>query len=307
VATAIDLFAGLGGFTEAARISGVEVVWAANHWPVAVEFHRANHPDVTHACQDLHQMNWHHVHPHDVLLASPACQGHSRARGKDRPHHDETRSTAWAVVSCAEVHRPTLAIIENVPDFLRWSLYPAWKLAMETLGYAVSPHVVDCADLGTPQNRIRVFIICSRSGSNTPLMLTLPKRLHRPVAGIIEWDQHVWRAIERKGRSRATLARIARGRRDHGERFVMPYYGNGSGLTGRCLTRPLGTVTTRDRWAVVAGDLMRMLQPSEYRRAMSFPDHYHLPKTKKTAVHLLGNAVPPVAAAEVIQAALRAI
>ena len=77
--TAIDLFAGLGGFTEAARISGVEVVWAANHWPVAVEFHSANHPEVSHACQDLHQTNWHHVPPHDVLLASPACQGHSRA------------------------------------------------------------------------------------------------------------------------------------------------------------------------------------------------------------------------------------
>jgi site-specific DNA-cytosine methylase len=35
----IDLFAGVGGFTEAAGRAGQEVVWAANHWRTAVEFH----------------------------------------------------------------------------------------------------------------------------------------------------------------------------------------------------------------------------------------------------------------------------
>ena len=42
---AVDLFAGAGGFSEGARMAGLEVVWAANHWPVAVEWHAANHPD----------------------------------------------------------------------------------------------------------------------------------------------------------------------------------------------------------------------------------------------------------------------
>ncbi|MCG7952668.1 MAG: DNA cytosine methyltransferase [Candidatus Thiodiazotropha endolucinida] len=305
MATAIDLFAGLGGFTEAGRMCGLDVVWAANHWPVAVEFHAANHPEVIHVCQDLRQANWCQVPGHDVLLASPACQGHSRARGKDRPHHDATRSTAWAVVDCVEAHKPRLAIVENVPDFLNWSLFPAWKLAMETLGYAIAPHIVDCADLGVPQNRERVFIVCTRS--KAPLKLSLPKLSHKPVMDLIEWGQHSWRPVETKRRSLATLARVARGRSEFGERFVMPYYGNGSGLTGRCLSRPLGTVTTRDRWAIVDGDRMRMFQPSEYRNVMTFPNTYQLPKTKKTAVHLLGNAVPPVAAAHVIQAAMGAV
>ena len=36
---AIDLFAGAGGFSEGARAAGVNVVWAANHWPAAVAVH----------------------------------------------------------------------------------------------------------------------------------------------------------------------------------------------------------------------------------------------------------------------------
>ncbi len=302
--TGIDLFAGLGGFTQAGQMCGITMRWAANHWPVAVQYHAANHPEVTHACQDLHQANWHQVPAHDLLLASPACQGHSRARGKDQAHHDVTRSTAWAVVSCAEVHRPKIAIVENVPEFLHWSLYPAWKMALAALGYAVSPHLVDCADLGVPQNRERVFIICTRS--QHPLKLTLPRLPHPPAEQLIEWGQHRWSLIDKKGRSAATLARVSRGRQAFGERFVMPYYGNGSGLTGRSLNRPIGTVTTIDRWAVVDGDRMRMLQPSEYRTAMTFPNTYRLPTTKRTAVHLLGNAVPPVAAAVIIRATLEA-
>ncbi|HCJ7273417.1 TPA: DNA cytosine methyltransferase [Vibrio cholerae] len=40
----IDLFAGAGGTTTGAKAAGIDVVWAANHNPVAVEFHAKNHP-----------------------------------------------------------------------------------------------------------------------------------------------------------------------------------------------------------------------------------------------------------------------
>lgn len=53
---AIDLFAGAGGFSTGAQMAGVEVVWAANHWPVAVETHAANHPETAHVCQGQHQV-----------------------------------------------------------------------------------------------------------------------------------------------------------------------------------------------------------------------------------------------------------
>ncbi|WP_261159226.1 hypothetical protein [Serratia liquefaciens] len=37
-------------------MAGVEVIWAGNHWPAAVDTHEKNHPGAIHVCQDLHQL-----------------------------------------------------------------------------------------------------------------------------------------------------------------------------------------------------------------------------------------------------------
>lgn len=302
-----DLFAGAGGFSTGATMAGCEVVWAANHWQAAVDVHAINHPGAAHVCQDLHQADWASVPTHDLLLASPCCQGHSKARGKanGNPQHDASRSTAWAVVSAAEFHRPSVAIIENVPEFLKWSLFPAWRQAMEALGYCLAPMVIDAADHGVPQHRERLFIVATRSKHQ--LILNMPKRDHVPASSFIDFDAGNWQPIEKSGRAAATLRRVAAGRKSFGERFIMPYYGGGSGLTGRCLSRPIGTITTKARWAMVRGDSMRMLSVPESRDAMSFPKNYLLPPQTPLALHMLGNAVCPLLAKKVIAALKEAV
>lgn len=297
---AIDLFAGAGGFSTGALMAGCNVVWAANHWQAAVEVHALNHPGAQHICQDLHQARWEAVPAHDILLASPCCQGHSKARGKasGNPQHDASRSTAWAVVSAAEFHRPAFAVVENVPEFLKWTLFPAWQAAMQALGYSLQPHILDAADHGTPQHRERMFIVLARAKS--PLVLDLPKRTHVPASSFVDFGAGKWQPIDKPGRAPATLARIAEGRRVHGARFISSYYGNERG--GRSLARPIGTITTRDRHAVVDGDRMRMLSVHEARTAMGFPTNYQLPANQRLSMHLLGNAVCPPVARDVINA-----
>lgn len=301
----IDLFAGAGGFSTGAAQAGCRVVWAANHWPIAVQWHAANHPDTTHSCQDLQQADFRDAPDHDLLLASPACQGHSRARGADRPHHDALRSTAWAVVTCAEVHRPAAAIVENVPEFAQWALYPAWCAAMNALGYALAPMVLDSADHGVPQHRRRLFVVATRS--THPVELRLAAREHVPASRVIDFAAGRWAAVHKPGRSPNTLARVAAGRRRFGDRFLAPYYGSGSGETGRSLDRPIGTLTTRARWALIDGDRMRMVLASEGRALMGFPVRYRLPVSEAQAWHLLGNAVAPPQACDVIEALRRAV
>src|SRR5690625_5452047 len=151
----------MGGFSEGATAAGVDVLWAANHWPAGVEVHAANHPNTRHLIQDLHEADWTQVPEHDGLMASPACQGHSRARGKDRPHHDAARNTAWAVVNAAVVLRPPVIICENVPEWTSWVLMPALRKALEALVYSMADHIVGAGDHRVPQNRVRVFIIAS--------------------------------------------------------------------------------------------------------------------------------------------------
>lgn len=295
---AIDLFAGAGGFSTGAAMAGCKVVWAANHWPAAVQVHANNHPATLHVCQDLQQADWTQVPPHNLLMASPACQGHSRARGKERPHHDAQRSTAWAVVSAAECHRPEVVLVENVPEYARWVLFPAWCAAMHALGYALAPMILDAADHGVPQHRRRLFIVGTRS--KHPITLDLPRHDHVGAGQVVDFTRGDWTRVADKVPT--TRARVCRGRERFGARFVMPYYGSGSGLTGRALERPIGAITTKNRWGVVDGERMRMLATDETRAFMGFPEGYRLPAGVTEATFMLGNAVCPPVARDVINA-----
>ncbi|MFC9941239.1 DNA cytosine methyltransferase [Nocardiopsis alba] len=104
-----------------------------------------------------------------------------------------------------------------------------------------------------------------------------------------------------------TRARLERGlnryaRRD-GDAFVVedlvsPYYGT---ATPRPASRPLPTITTRDRHGLLIGgrygsldDLSyRMFTAAEYARAMGFPKEYVLLGEREDQVRQVGNAVSP--------------
>lgn len=105
------------------------------------------------------------------------------------------------------------------------------------------------------------------------------------------------------------LTTVAAGGIHHG--LLMSYYGHGQ---AQPTMRPVPTVPTRDRFALVDPDVavddcgFRMLEPQEVAAAMAFPDGY-IPSdlSKQDRVKLAGNAVtPPVmtAIAERIMAAL---
>lgn len=302
----VDYFAGVGGFTEAARGAGAEVVCAINHWPRAVEAHRLNHPDVDARCEDLTRYDPRDLPAFDVLVASPACQGHSRARGVARggtrdQRWDPSRATAWSVIDTAETCRPRGVVVENVGDFLRWELFDLWRASLARLGYDVRHAVLDSSAWGVPQERLRVFVWAVRGKAAPPV--EVPRASLVPVADVLDFDAGAWSLVSE--RVEATRARVARGRREFGARFVMAY--NGATLTGRSLARPIGTVTAADRWAVVDGDRMRMLRVEELRACMGFPARYLLPSSRSDATKMLGNAVVPSVARSVVRAVMEAV
>lgn len=280
----------------------MKIVAGANHWPRAVETFRAAHPEAQARCQDVALMDPRDLPAFDVMLASPACQGHSRARGKDQPHHDAQRATAWAVVQVAEVCRPRLFAVENVPEFAQWPLYRHWRAALSELGYRITERVLDAAEHGVPQERRRLFVC----GSLRRLPVIESARLDPvPASTFVRFDDHAeWSPINRPGRSSKTLRNVAAARAEHGPRSLLSYYGTTRG--GRSLSRPVGTITTHDRYAVLDHDRMRMLSVDELRVAMGFPDDYPLTGTRSEQVHQLGNAVVPAVAAHVVRQLLEA-
>ncbi len=298
---AIDLFAGAGGFTTGATAAGVEVAWAANHWPFAVATHELNHPSTRHECQDLRQADWTRLPAFELLLASPACQGHSQAsQPKRRTYHDAMRATAWAVVDCADVTEPRALVVENVPDFRRWRLYPEWRSALVRLGYALTELEVRASHHGVPQRRDRLFIVGTKSGAAP----CLPRGMTEPAFGpCIDWRDGEWRPVELA--SAGARERIARAQRNHGPRCLVQHV---TGHPGVPLDEPIRTITTKDQWAVVDGARYRPLTVRETARAMGFPEGYRFPDGagRRDRVLALGNAVPPPVARDVVAATVRA-
>ncbi|MCZ1006375.1 DNA cytosine methyltransferase [Streptomyces lydicus] len=94
------------------------------------------------------------------------------------------------------------------------------------------------------------------------------------------------------------------------EHLLVPYYGNGQ---ARPVSEPIGALTTRDRYALVRGDVdindvrFRMLEPHEIGRAMSFADSYTVLGSKRERVRQYGNAVTPNAAEILLCALVEAI
>jgi DNA (cytosine-5)-methyltransferase 1 len=294
---AVDLFAGWGGFTLGAHMAGLDVVWAANHWDLAISTHSLNHPHTAHTCQDLQQADWTQLPEFDVLLASPACQGHSRAsQPRRRAYHDALRSTALAVIDCADICSPQAVVVENVPEFTRWRLYSWWRKGLEQLGYQVEERVLRASQCGVPQRRTRLFVIATRPGVN--VAENRPDDEEPSFEPCLEQDgttTHLWRPVA--AATPGVQQRIAAGRARHGRRFLTQHT---TGHGGVPLNEPIRTITTAaGHWNLVDGDRYRPLTGRELARGMGFPDTYVWPADATVAevTRGLGNAVcPPVAA-----------
>jgi DNA (cytosine-5)-methyltransferase 1 len=242
-------------------------------------------------------------------MASPCCQGHSRAKGSTKDWSEKSRSTAWCVYSCAVANRPQVIVVENVPEFRTWSedaddgyVFRAWRDLISRIspGYHYSDIVVDAADLGVPQHRERLFMVFTRKDVAGPVQFEIPRRAHVPAASILGSGGRWSKVSDKAATTRGFVERTTQRRYDVGTPFLVPYFSKTlrTGL-GRGLDRPVGTITTKARYAVVddSHQWLRMFSVDEYRRAMGFCDDYVLPASQEAAVRQLGNAVcPPVAA-----------
>lgn len=296
----VDYFAGAGGWTTGARQAGATVLEAYNHWPRAVETHSRNHPETHHVCQDLAIANHSKVADHDLFIASPSCVGFTRARGKERKGHDEMRATMWCVVDLLEAKRTPQFLVENVPEARDWELYLVWKMALATLGYSLEEHVLDASQWGVPQERVRLVITGRHNGP--ALKLVTPEVQGASAESIIDWKSGRWGSTN--DRAVRTMGCIAHGRAMGWQRFLVPYFGNTK--TARSISRPIGTITTRDRYGIVDGDRYRMLSVVEAQRAMSFPADYVLTGNAEEQKKQLGNAVPPELARRIVEQMARA-
>ncbi|MFI7049067.1 DNA cytosine methyltransferase [Streptosporangium sandarakinum] len=196
--TVIDFFCGAGGSALGLTASGMRLLLAANHWPVAIATHSRNFSSADHLCADINNHDMRRLPRANVLWASPICWEVSPAGGNQKPkisagtpgqtdlftdEHEpiaeegweRTRATAYDVLRATEVWKFDAIMIENVVEFAtRWPLFWWWLNAFVQLGYQYKIVCVNSAHLGgedmpfAPQWRNRMYIILLPAGVKMP-------------------------------------------------------------------------------------------------------------------------------------------
>lgn len=301
----LDMFCGAGGSSAGARAAGVEMAVGIDMCATAAQTYAANFPDACVLTDRLQDVCLESLKKKtgqvDILLASPECTNHTCAKGA-APRDEASRATAMFVVDYARAFRPRWFVLENVIHMRPWSRYEELKRAFRSLGYRLEEHVLDSADFGVPQRRRRLFLVGDTEKRPSQKIRKRSGR-RRAVRSILD-PASSWKTTPLfcQRRAAATIERAKRGFQALGEdsSFLIVYYGNDGSGGWQPLNRPLRTITTLDRFALVRHDgtepRMRMLQVPELKRAMGFAEDFALPfGTRRDRVRMLGNGVcPPV-------------
>ncbi len=274
----VDLFCGAGGASTGmeAALSSLQLSHrglAINHWSVAVDTMRANHPDI-----DTKQMSIEEAVPADLvpggevdlLWASPSCTHHSRAKG-GKPRSNQLRAQPELILTWLDQLFVRRLIIENVPEFIDWgpltkdgrpsksgkgACFRKWIEAIEVRNYKCEWRILNCADYGDATTRRRFFLQAVRKGCGK-ISWPEPTHAENPETDLWGHTPKRWRGVREcldfsdLGRSifnrksplaDNTLRRIAVGLRKYdGIDFQMDMLGSSTGDDSRVrpLTAPL--------------------------------------------------------------------
>ena len=280
----IDLFCGMGGFSQGAIDAGAKVILSVDSWDYAVKVHIENHPDVKIIKMELghpshyrmfkrlvdeYRAKGYHVHIH----GSPPCQALSNASRRDA---SEGMPLVLWFLDLVERCDPDSWSMENV--------VPVRKRLPEG-----TPSVVlNSADFGVAQTRRRCY-----AGEG---WVADPSHSKEGWLGVIDVLPHL-----------NELALMDSGRASAITTGINPRTGKkegGSGPLFREVNQPSYTVMSSPR--VLRTDepqKIRSLTLPETLILQGFNPDYKLDsaKTQKNRWTMVGNAVPPPVAAAVIR------
>lgn len=255
----------------------------------------------------------------DLLVGGPPCQPFSSA-GKQLSVHDPRGRLFEHFVRIADELRPRLILFENVrglvtargPNGVHGEALALVKEAFEAIGYATSFRLLNAADFGVPQRRVRMFMLASR---NAPLPV-FPEPTHSETASRSLFDStKPWMTLrqllstldcplldEDIVRPSATLARALEGvpagsglKSPGAREATRPggHWGYKQGTFVADLDNAARTVTaasTQD-WIQTA-DGLRRLTWRECAALQGFPPEWEFSGPKASVFKQVGNAVP---------------
>lgn len=335
----VDLFAGCGGitlgFAQAALLAGrrIDVRLAVDFEPLATEVYRRNFPSAATVATEPVESFFDGqlgapltlaeartratVGDVDALVGGPPCQGHSNLNNHTR-RTDEKNSLYLRMARAAEVLRPRMVLIENVPSVVRdrhdgEGVVDKTERHLRRLGYRTAQQVISLAELGVAQTRRRHIMIATLGEQPDPVAI-LATATSTPESRDLEWaigdlvDVSESRLLDRQ--PRATPVNLER------MQFLLDkdLYDLPNELRPNChkgdhtyrsmygrlrWDQPAQTITS-GYGSIGQGRYMHPGQPRaltahEAARIQGFPDYFDFSPcpTRSALATMIGNAVPP--------------
>ncbi|PHR22801.1 MAG: DNA (cytosine-5-)-methyltransferase [Desulfotalea sp.] len=182
--TAVDLFAGAGGFSLGASNIGINLLAAVELDTDACDTYRTNISDQSTPATKVFNQDILTLCPEsfrkdlgletgdlDCLIGGPPCQGFSGHRLKDEGVDDPRNKLLLRYFDFVRELKPKFFLVENVPGLL-WKKHELYLQRFKNLsrrnGYKLfTPEKINAKDYGIPQNRLRVFILGVRTDQDT--------------------------------------------------------------------------------------------------------------------------------------------
>ena len=165
----IDLFAGCGGLSTGFEMAGYSIPLAVEKDEWASETYTRNHPNTIVITNDITKvMDLDSLLPKknmeiDGIIGGPPCQGFSLSGNRDKK--DPRNSLFMEFVRFVRHFSPRFFVMENVTGILSMQTKNG-ELVKDVIlneftqaGYNVDVFVLNAAEFGVPQSRIRVFFI----------------------------------------------------------------------------------------------------------------------------------------------------
>lgn len=205
-----DLFCGAGGSSTGAeralRPMGFDVqLYCLNHWDLALETHRGMHPSAIHINMPIEKARPRQLVPEgrlDLLMASPTCTHHSRARG-GRPTSDQLRADPWHVLLWLTELEVDRILIENVWEYTKWGpvdqdsgrpikeregeYFRAWESALDGVGFDFQFRRINFANFGDATTRERFVGMGRHRRLRAPLAWPGFTHAKAPTADQLPW------------------------------------------------------------------------------------------------------------------------
>jgi len=181
-------FAGGGGSSQGYKMAGYDVVGCNEIDPRQMEIYVHNLKPKYSYLEDIRTFRLREDLPSDlyeldILDASFPCSLFSTAnlkaddkKGKEVKFREGQANQvlddlAFETIHLVEKLQPKIAVFENVKGLLqeknKWYVEQIYS-QFANIGYKICHHLINCADLGVPQKRERVFFFAVREDINVP-------------------------------------------------------------------------------------------------------------------------------------------